>query len=365
MESIRSYLESMFSGLGTSPKVLKAKEELLSMMEDKYHELKAEGLSENEAVGQVITEFGNLNEVSESLGISENVEGLPLVTLSESKTVVERYQIFFPKIAWGVLAIILSTVSLFVSIAIVEHSPETLSENVASGIGLFTIITVVSLAVLTFITASTGVSEFEYIREEPFKLEDSAKIYITDLEKQDRPNYQRSLGLSVVLFILSAIPLIMSDIIDSNLFIYLSMALLLVFLILFKNIKLLMVYVPLLVVYGFIIYYFDFAIATRSTVALGLTIIMVAAGVFNLIYNNAINHAAPMLLQKDDFSLKSKKKDLSQIVTQVYWSLAVIIYLLWSFLTNDWHISWIVWPIASVLYGLIASIIDYKENRRS
>ena len=75
MEAIRNYLESMFRNLPNTEKVLKAKNELFQMMEDKYAELRREGKSENEAVGTVISEFGNLDEVAASLGIKEEVSG--------------------------------------------------------------------------------------------------------------------------------------------------------------------------------------------------------------------------------------------------------------------------------------------------
>ena len=50
METIRNYLESMFSQLPNTPEVLKAKYELGQMMEDKYSELIADGKSENEVI---------------------------------------------------------------------------------------------------------------------------------------------------------------------------------------------------------------------------------------------------------------------------------------------------------------------------
>ena len=61
METIKNYLESMFLNLPNTPEVYKAKNELLQMMEDKYTELKGSGKSENEAIGIVISEFGNLD----------------------------------------------------------------------------------------------------------------------------------------------------------------------------------------------------------------------------------------------------------------------------------------------------------------
>lgn len=71
METIRNYLNAMFAGLPDTPEVRRAYEELAAMMEDKYTELMEEGVSENEAVGTVISEFGNLEELAQTLGIED------------------------------------------------------------------------------------------------------------------------------------------------------------------------------------------------------------------------------------------------------------------------------------------------------
>ena len=71
MDTIKNYLESMFRGLPQTAKVLKAKKELGQMMEDKYSELIKEGKSDNEAIGTVISEFGNLEELAADLGIDD------------------------------------------------------------------------------------------------------------------------------------------------------------------------------------------------------------------------------------------------------------------------------------------------------
>ena len=73
METIKLYLENMFMNLPAGEKVDKAKRELPAMMEDKYNELKADGKTENEAVGIVISEFGNLDEIAEEHGIKDTV----------------------------------------------------------------------------------------------------------------------------------------------------------------------------------------------------------------------------------------------------------------------------------------------------
>jgi hypothetical protein len=37
------------------------------------------------------------------------------------------------------------------------------------------------------------------------------------------------------------------------------------------------------------------------------------------------------------------------------------IYLVMSFLTGAWIITWILWPLSSCIYGLIVACIDLKE----
>ena len=59
METIRTYLENLFAQLPETPELVRLRDDMLRTMEDKYEALKSEGKSENEAVGIVISEFGN------------------------------------------------------------------------------------------------------------------------------------------------------------------------------------------------------------------------------------------------------------------------------------------------------------------
>ncbi|MBR5116296.1 MAG: hypothetical protein IK096_04445 [Lachnospiraceae bacterium] len=77
METLRNYLNSMFERYPETPEAERAKAELWQMMEDKYNELVADGKKENEAVGIVISEFGDLSEVADSLGISTMLAKMP------------------------------------------------------------------------------------------------------------------------------------------------------------------------------------------------------------------------------------------------------------------------------------------------
>ena len=69
METIRTYLENMFARLPQTPQIIRLENDMLRTMEDKYEELKSEGKSENEAVGIVISEFGNIDELLAELDL--------------------------------------------------------------------------------------------------------------------------------------------------------------------------------------------------------------------------------------------------------------------------------------------------------
>ncbi|MBR5969887.1 MAG: DUF4097 family beta strand repeat protein [Lachnospiraceae bacterium] len=69
METLKVYLDNMFMNLPQEPKVLRAKDELLAMMTEKYEELRAEGKNDHEALGMVIMEFGSMEELADALGV--------------------------------------------------------------------------------------------------------------------------------------------------------------------------------------------------------------------------------------------------------------------------------------------------------
>ena len=74
MEKIKNYLDTMFSNFPKTDEVEKAKSELYQMMEDKYTELVDEGKSENEILGIIIGEFGNVSELAEEFGIDLKIK---------------------------------------------------------------------------------------------------------------------------------------------------------------------------------------------------------------------------------------------------------------------------------------------------
>ena len=154
METIKNYLENMFSHLPNTPEVQKAKYELYQMMEDKYNELISEGKSDNEAIGIVISEFGNLDELADSLGIKSFVD--PSQAMPASKTLSRETAVAFLRdsakqaylTAFGVLLCILASLGPIFS----ECIPRSLaSPDASDAIGITFLFVCIAVAVGFFI----------------------------------------------------------------------------------------------------------------------------------------------------------------------------------------------------------------------
>ena len=96
---------------------------------------------------------------------------------------------------------------------------------------------------------------------------------------------------------------------------------------------------------------------------IGLLLAIVAAGVY-LIVNASIPWGAyQMLLQEGDYA-PEKKTALIRNVSAIYWCVVTAGYLLWSFLTNAWDRTWLVWPVAGVLFAALDVGLEAWSGRK-
>ena len=205
----------MFRNLPNTEAVRRAKAELLQMMEDKYEELIAEGKTENEAVGIVISEFGNLDELADSLGISEAVtenpvEDKPMLSMDRVKEYLSMNNTRAILTPLGIALCILSVVSPILA----DILPVDI--NIIGAGGMFGII---AIAVGLFIFSGIKNKEFAEVRNK----ECSLSIECAEYVRNERRGFKNSYGLmssfGIGLCILSFLnPIILDKIpfIDSN-----------------------------------------------------------------------------------------------------------------------------------------------------
>jgi hypothetical protein len=333
METILNYLDNMFVNLPGTPQVKRAKEELASMMEDKYNELIAQGKKENEAIGIVISEFGNIQELAQELGIEDTVtpggqgeyssESMSReVSREEAEEYIETVKKTTPKIAVGVMMCIFSPIVLLLLGGISEYKGG-ISEGAAAGTGICVLLVMVAFAVGIFIYFGSKVSRFEYMKKELVHIDSFYAKQIRERLQYEQLQGNVKLIVGIVLCILSVIPLII------------------------------------------------FGCQKESpqqeflcVMGVCFLLIVVGIGVYLIICSSGAKECYEVLLQEGEFTPKSKKTSkVMEKVASIYWSLITFVYLAWSFYSMKWGFTWIVWPIAGVLYGLIATIGSVFEDK--
>ena len=214
MNTIRNYLDNMFRNLPNTDAVRKAKAELLQMMEDKYEELIKEGKTENEAIGIVIAEFGNLEELADSLGIGEQVTESP----DETKPIlsIDRIKSYLSMINQRALLIPIG-IALCICCVASPIIAESLPFDLLGGVGgMFTMIAV---AVVLFVLAGIKGKGYTEVRKKECSLSVEGAEYVRNERSSFKSSYGMLTSIGIGLCILSILnPIVFDKIpyLDSN-----------------------------------------------------------------------------------------------------------------------------------------------------
>lgn len=321
METIRNYLETMFAKLPNTYEVQKAKKELWQMMEDKYTELIKDGRTENEAVGIVISEFGNLDELAEELGIRDFMiqeqKGVNSVFRSVALAEVKDYLHDKTRsgytVALGVFLCIISCCGYMLRLddnwgRSERYAIVFMSVTVAAAVGLF-------------LFSGFSMGKWKFLKEQPCSVDFATAEYVHNQRESFRVAHAMMITIGVILCILSVIPVTLLD--------------------------------------GLFLWNRGFGSV--------LMFVLVGIGVFLFVAAGNVNAGFTTILslnQRDTMGgsfvpsqkqVRCSNEFLSRIMP-VYWPTVTCIYLCWSFLSFDWHITWIVWPIAALVQQFIRAL---------
>ncbi len=348
METIWSYLDNMFFHLPKTTEVLRAKEDLAEMMEDKYNELIAEGKMQNEAIGIVISEFGNIQELLDELELSEESDekqseksafggnGQGNESFDETEFVKASFQtgnqadmrrvselegdeyLFAAKqsagnLACGVFLCICSPVLLIILSGGREFF-QAISEGAAIGVGLTVLLCMVACAVGLFIISAMKMEPYEYLKKECFTLDPVYEQTLRNIWESRKKIFTLKIIAGVILCILSAVPLIITSMFHEFL----------------------------------------------TIISVGVLLVIVGIAVFLFITAGMEDTSYMVILQEKEFSRKRKSgKKIEDNIAAVYWPFMVIAYLFCSFKSGAWHITWIIWPFSGIMFDVICKIIDF------
>lgn len=333
METIISYIDNLFRNYPDTPEVKKAREELLGIMEDKYNELKAEGKSENEAIGVVISEFGNIDEIAAELGIHKSEKEYSFekdsreeqkLSFEQAKNYLTVNEDFGLKIGLGVALCILSPVVSCIVDPLAEAG--YLPVKLADMTGAIALFLMVAVAVGIFITSGISFGKYEDIKKKKVVLDYGTRQAVTKQYEKFHQLFGTRIAVGVILCILSIVPSIVCD-----------------------------------TFFGGTEYEW---LVEMSAVCL---FAFVAAAVFLFIVSGTRHGAYEVLLGKGEYAPEKanrKENKLTGIIAAIYWPVVTVIYLGWSFVTFNWGFTWIIWPLAGILFGGISAVISLvSENK--
>lgn len=225
-----------------------------------------------------------------------------------------------PKIALAVFMCIISPVVLILLGALSEFGVFNISENVAGGLGIIILLLLVAAAVSIFIPYDMKNQPYEFLEKEDIETAYGVSGMAREYRERNAERYTRYNIIGTVLCILSVVPLFAAiTVTESELMLCISVCALLV---------------------------------------------LVGIGVVLFILAGMPRGAANMLLQEGEYSLGEKRKNrLTAGAAAVYWLLATAVFLAWSFWTDGWDRTWIVWPVAGVLFPAVMAIVGSIRSK--
>ena len=250
-------------------------------------------------------------------GVSD--PGTRKITLIEANEYLALRESAAKRIAIATMLCIVSIFPLLLLGVASENPAFFLSEGLAYGIGLIAIFPVIAIAVFIFARVGFESAPYEFIEKEPFVTEYGVIGLVKDTQKKYRSTYIKYNYIGTTLCVLSPVPLLAA------------------------------------------------AFTNRAfLVVVMLTVTMLIAGIGSMFFIVAGVRWASMqkLLKEGEYDPAEKKQNrLTEAVSTSYWLLATAMFLGWSFVTNDWNQSWIVWPIAGVLFAAVMMICRLFANK--
>lgn len=227
-------------------------------------------------------------------------------------------------IALATFMCILSPICLLLLTAASETGALSISEDFAGGIGLCVMILIIAPAVAIYIYSGSKTSLFEYLEQVPFETEYGVSGMVKERQEQYRDTYTRYNVIGTTFCILSVIPLFIGSFATED----------------------------------------DFYLIGTVCALL----VLVAIGVIFFITAGIRWESMQKLLQEGNYTKVKKTKkqkgaDFTGTVATVYWMLATAIYVGDSLRMDSWGDTWIIWPIAGIVFVAVMAVSNLIEKK--
>lgn len=220
----------------------------------------------------------------------------------------------------GVILAIISPIVLIFLAGLSDAGTFGITEGLAFAVGISAILIIVAIAVLLFIKSKLP-DDLGFIEKEPIETAYGVSGMVREKRKEYESTRNFRTAIGIVLCILCPLPLLVCGATDCP----------------------------------------DHILAAMVCVLLAI----VSIGAYFFVTTGIIDGSFKALLQEGDYTEKAKEnaKKPSPIAA-IYWPAVTAGYLLYSFITEDWGRSWIVWPVAGVLFAAVCALVSVISKKK-
>ena len=243
-------------------------------------------------------------------GLEEEVRR---VTMEEASSFLEHNERAAQRISLGVMLCILSPVLMIFLGGTAEAGIIPFEEAYAGTAGLIILLLMVASAVAIFIREGMQGRRYEYLENINIDTEYGVSGMVRERRDAYAETHSRLLIIGVMLCIISIVPMLIAALTHYS-----------------NNTDLLPI------------------------AGVCLILIMCAVGVRMIVLTCIRQGGFDRLLEEGDYTRLNKKAGKFD---GIYWAAATAIYLGWSFVNMRWDMTWIVWPVAGVLFAAYREIM--------
>lgn len=256
----------------------------------------------------------------ERFPVEVEIEPLRNVSMAEANQFLQLKVIEAGRVAIGVMLCIFSPIVLMLLAAAQESGMVDISEMQAAGIGILVLMLMIGTAVGIFVYYGMKMKPWEFIEKEALETEYGVAGMVRERQERYSGAHMRYMVIGIVLCVVSCVPIFISMILGGGEF--------------------------------------------GTIVAVCLLLVMVGVGVMIIVRTSIVSEAMQALLEEGEFSRVNKREERrNETIMGIYWMTATALYLLISFLTERWDMTWIVWPVAGVGCGILAAVLRVARSR--
>ncbi len=268
----------------------------------------------------VSTDYLLKDEMEETDGSARDIDSDVLrISLEQATEYVEMKRLHSKLVVKGVFLCITAITPLMTLLALTNLPQVNLSTDIATAIGLISLFLMIVVAIGFFVRTNQYNASIEKIEKNEFEIEYGVKGVFKERVKEYKQTYMQATTMGIAMFLISFLPLVTVALLGMSDIVVLFMVVVLMFFI-----------------------------------AIGVSIIVPASTKYNA-YN--------LIISEDAYAPhKRKENKRAEKVGAFYWPLVVAVYLGWSFWTMAWGITWIIWPVASLLFVAVLGFVGLFES---